>query len=57
MMAQYRYATEHLDYLRTALVSEPRGHANTVGCILTPPLNAAADLGAIFMHNGGKSVV
>jgi trans-L-3-hydroxyproline dehydratase len=55
IMAQYRYATEHLDYLRTALVSEPRGHTNMAGCILTPPLNAAADLGAIFMHNGGFS--
>lgn len=55
MMAQYRYAAKHLDYLRTALVNEPRGHTNMVGCILTPPLNAAADMGAIFMDNGGFS--
>jgi proline racemase len=55
MMAQFRYASEHLDYLRTALVSEPRGHTSMVGCILTPPLNGAADLGAVFMHNGGFS--
>ena len=55
MMAQYRYATEHLDYLRTALVSEPRGHANMAGCILASPLSADADLGAVFMHNGGFS--
>jgi proline racemase len=55
MQAQYDYAMEHLNYVRTALISEPRGHANMAGCILTPPLNAAADLSALFMHNGGFS--
>lgn len=45
---RYRY-----DALRTGLLAEPRGHAGMLGCLLVEPCNAAADFGAIFMHNGG----
>ena len=32
-----RYLRENHDYLRTALMWEPRGHADMYGCIVTPP--------------------
>ncbi len=38
ILAKRRYAREHLDHLRTALMWEPRGHADMYGCILTEPV-------------------
>ena len=55
ILARRRYATEHLDHLRTALMWEPRGHADMYGCIVTPPVSPDADLGVLFMHNEGYS--
>jgi proline racemase len=44
-----------LDRIRQLLVNEPRGHADMYGCIVTPPDDDGADLGAIFFHNAGYS--
>jgi len=55
MLERRRHAREHLDHLRTALMWEPRGHADMYGCIVTPPVSAEADLGVLFMHNEGYS--
>ena len=55
ILARRRYAREHLDYLRTALMWEPRGHADMYGCVVTPPVSPEADLGVLFMHNEGYS--
>ena len=52
-----RYAQTHLDHLRTALMWEPRGHADMYGCILTPPVSPMADFGILFLHNEGYSTV
>jgi trans-L-3-hydroxyproline dehydratase len=52
-----RYARDHLDHLRTALVWEPRGHADMYGCIVTPPTSPEADLGVLFLHNEGYSTM
>ena len=52
-----RYAKAHLDHLRTALMWEPRGHADMYGCILTPPVTEAADFGVLFLHNEGFSTM
>jgi trans-L-3-hydroxyproline dehydratase len=52
-----RYAMEKLDHLRTALMWEPRGHADMYGAILTPPVSPYADFGIIFMHNEGYSTM
>jgi len=41
--------------LRTALMWEPRGHADMYGCLLTPPTTPEADFGILFMHNEGFS--
>ncbi len=57
MLARRRYAREHLDHLRTALMWEPRGHADMYGAILTPPVTPGADLGVLFMHNEGYSTM
>lgn len=52
-----RYCKEHFDDLRTALMFEPRGHADMYGCILLPPNDAAGDFGIIFLHNEGYSTM
>ncbi len=52
-----RYAREHYDYLRTALMWEPRGHADMYGCIVTEPVSRQADFGVLFLHNEGYSTM
>lgn len=46
---------ENYDFLRTALMFEPRGHADMYGCILLPPNDEEGDFGILFMHNEGYS--
>jgi trans-L-3-hydroxyproline dehydratase len=55
ILAMRRYIKERYDHLRTALMWEPRGHADMYGCIITPPTTAEADFGVIFLHNEGYS--
>lgn len=43
----------NLDYLRTALLLEPRGHSDMFGAIITSPTTPDADFGVIFMESGG----
>ena len=57
ILERRRYAQEHLDHLRTALMWEPRGHADMYGCIVTPPVSPEADIGILFMHNEGYSTM
>ena len=57
ILAKRRYAREHLDRLRTALMWEPRGHADMYGCILTEPVTPDGDLGVLFLHNEGWSTM
>jgi proline racemase len=57
MLARRRYARETLDHLRTALLWEPRGHADMYGALLTPPVSPGADVGVLFMHNEGYSTM
>jgi trans-L-3-hydroxyproline dehydratase len=52
-----RYAREHLDGLRRAIVFEPRGHADMYGAIPTEPVTPDGDLGVLFMHNEGWSTM
>ncbi|MFV9549919.1 proline racemase family protein [Algibacter sp. PT7-4] len=52
-----RNCKEHFDYLRTALMFEPRGHADMYGCILLPPNDDEGDFGIIFLHNEGYSTM
>jgi hypothetical protein len=55
ILARCRYMREHFDHLRTALMFEPRGHADMYGCIVTPPVSLDADFGVLFTHNEGYS--
>lgn len=57
ILEKRRYMKENLDYYRTALMFEPRGHADMYGCIITPPVTKEADFGVIFMHNEGYSTM
>jgi len=52
-----RYCKEHHDDLRTALLFEPRGHADMYGCILVPPNDEDGDFGILFLHNEGYSTM
>lgn len=55
---EYRsFVREHYDHLRTALMFEPRGHADMYGCLLVPPNDETGDFGIIFMHNEGYSTM
>lgn len=57
ILERRRWAREHLDHVRRALMHEPRGHADMYGCYVTPPVTSEADLGVIFMHNEGYSTM
>ncbi|HTF37154.1 MAG TPA: proline racemase family protein [Blastocatellia bacterium] len=57
ILAKRRYAREHLDHIRRALMFEPRGHADMYGCMLTEPVTPDGDLGVLFMHNEGYSTM
>jgi trans-L-3-hydroxyproline dehydratase len=52
-----RYCKSNYDYLRTALMFEPRGHADMYGCLMTPPNDDEGDFGIIFLHNEGYSTM
>jgi proline racemase len=51
------WVEEHCDHLRTALMLEPRGHADMYGALLTEPERADSDAGVLFMHNQGYSTM
>lgn len=57
MLAKRRYARENLDALRTALLWEPRGHADMYGCLLTEPVSPDSQMGVLFLHNEGFSTM
>ena len=57
ILAKRRYARLHYDRLRTALMGEPRGHADMYGAILTEPERKDSDLGVLFLHNQGFSTM
>lgn len=48
---------ENYDHLRTAVLWEPRGHADMYGAIPTEPVSPDADLGVLFIHNEGYSTM
>ena len=57
ILACRRDAKTRFDHLRTALMLEPRGHADMYGCLVTPPKTPEADLGVLFIHNEGYSTM
>ncbi|MBZ0245180.1 MAG: proline racemase family protein [Cyclobacteriaceae bacterium] len=57
ILEKRRYMKDNLDYIRKALMWEPRGHADMYGCIITPPVTPEADFGVLFLHNEGYSTM
>lgn len=57
ILEKRRAFRERYDFLRRALMREPRGHADMYGCVLTEPTSPNGDLGVIFMHNEGYSTM
>jgi proline racemase len=57
ILARRRVAREEHDKIRTALMWEPRGHADMYGCLITPPVSENADFGVLFLHNEGWSTM
>ena len=55
ILEKRRAAKAQFDHLRTALMWEPRGHADMYGCLITPPVTPEADFGVLFLHNEGYS--
>lgn len=53
MAEKKEYLENHLDYIRTAVMHEPRGHNDMFGSIITCPTLPEVDLGIIFMDGGG----
>jgi len=57
ILEKRRFLKENRDFLRTALMWEPRGHADMYGALITEPVSAESDVGVIFMHNEGYSTM
>ncbi|WP_146363900.1 proline racemase family protein [Arthrobacter yangruifuii] len=53
-MAERRlWFMEHSDWIRTLLMTEPRGHASMSGAILQPPTRPDADFGVLYIEVSG----
>lgn len=53
MMERKQDLMDRYDFLRKALMLEPRGHRDMFGAVLTPPVHPGADTGVIFLDSGG----
>lgn len=53
MADKKKYLEDNLDYVRTAIMHEPRGHNDMFGSIITSSNASGADFGIIFMDGGG----
>lgn len=57
ILEKRRYARDHQDHLRRALMYEPRGHADMYGAIPVEPERPDSDIGVLFTHNEGYSTM
>jgi proline racemase len=53
MAEKQQYLIDNMDYLRTAIMHEPRGHKDMFGAVIAQPCRDEANLGVIFMDGGG----
>jgi len=53
MNAKMAYLEKNMDWIRTALMLEPRGHSGMAGALLTEPTHPEADIGVIFLETYG----
>ena len=52
-----RWAAQHADHVRRAIINEPRGHRDMYGAVLLPAYGEQADMCVLFMHNSGWSTM
>ena len=57
MLEKREWIRANHDHLRTALMFEPRGHADMYGALLTEPERPSSDAGVLFIHNEGYSTM
>jgi trans-L-3-hydroxyproline dehydratase len=57
VLERRRWVLENADYVRRAIIQEPRGHRDMYGAILLPPFNDYTDMTVLFMHNEGYSTM
>src|ERR671913_708841 len=57
ILEQREFVRANFDYLRRALMLEPRGHADMYGALLTTPEHPGSHAGVLFMHNEGYSTM
>lgn len=57
ILEKRRHIRDNFDQLRTALLWEPRGHADMYGCVVTEPTTPDGTIGVIFLHNEGYSTM
>ena len=57
ILEKRRYFRDNHDDLRTAMMFEPRGHADMYGAFITEPVTENADFGTFFIHNEGYSTM
>ncbi|MBE6041231.1 MAG: proline racemase [Clostridiales bacterium] len=53
MIEKKEYFLEHYDWIRTALMYEPRGHKDMFGAVITKPVHEEADYGILFIEAAG----
>ena len=53
MIEKKEYFLEHYDWIRTALMYEPRGHKDMFGAVITKPVHEEADFGILFIEAAG----
>jgi proline racemase len=52
MYEKQLFMQKNFDFIRTATMLEPRGHADMFGAVLTEPVNPEADMGILFINGG-----
>ena len=57
VLERRQYMKENYDHLRTALMFEPRGHADQYGAVIMPPCTEGTDFSVLFIHNEGYSTM
>jgi trans-L-3-hydroxyproline dehydratase len=57
VLERRQWVKDNADFVRRALMYEPRGHKDMYGAILLPPYGEYADMTVLFMHNEGYSTM
>ncbi|MHA2428420.1 MAG: proline racemase family protein [Candidatus Hermodarchaeia archaeon] len=53
MGEKQQFFSQKMDFIRTTLLHEPRGHKDMCGAVMTPPLSRGVHFGLIFFDGGG----